>query len=147
SASAKEIDSLIEQGKSASDENLASLIATLQKAASGVVPLRAKRRAQAAIVELQLRYKAYEKTHKAQGSAKLDIAAISSSLLDTAVPLATGKLIVGEVPGAAADQVLAVMDSVKKRAGSYGVLLMSVSDGKVNIVSAVSDDLVAKGLK
>ena len=39
------------------------------------------------------------------------------------------------------------MDSLKKRAGTCALLLMSAHDGKVNIVAAVSDDLVAKGLK
>jgi alanyl-tRNA synthetase len=58
-----------------------------------------------------------------------------------------GKLVVGEIPGAANEQLLSAMDSLKKKAGSYGILLASVDDGKVSFVAAVSDDLIAKGLK
>jgi alanyl-tRNA synthetase len=43
--------------------------------------------------------------------------------------------------------LMAVEDSLKKKAGSYAVMLVSAGDGKVNFVAAVSDDLVAKGLK
>ena len=38
-------------------------------------------------------------------------------------------------------------DSLRKKAGSYGILLAAAEDGKVNFVAAVSDDLIAKGLK
>ena len=146
-AAAKEIDAQIEQSKSAPDESLPAVIASLQKAVAGVVPLRAKRRAQAAIGDLQSRFKAYEKSHKAQGGAKLDVAAISASLVDQASPLGPGKMIVAELADGATDQILQVVDSLKKRLGSYGVLLASVTDGKVNIVAVASDDLVARGLK
>ena len=39
------------------------------------------------------------------------------------------------------------MDSIKKKARCYAVMLASAEDGKVNFVAAVSDDLIAKGLK
>ena len=39
------------------------------------------------------------------------------------------------------------MDSLKKKAGSYAVLLGSADDGKVSFVAAVSDDLIKQGLK
>jgi alanyl-tRNA synthetase len=126
---------------------LQPIIASIQSAITGVIPLRAKRRAQAAIAELQSRSKAYEKSHKAQGGGGLDVAGLSASLLEKAGSLGPGKLIIGEVPDAPTDQLLSVVDSLKKRAGSYGVLLVSANDGRVNIVAAVSDDLVAKGLK
>jgi alanyl-tRNA synthetase len=57
------------------------------------------------------------------------------------------KLVVGEISGAAGDQLFAAADSIKKKAGSYAVMLASAADGKVNFVAAVSDDLIAKGLK
>ena len=146
-AAAREIDTLIAQGKAAADENLPALISSLQKAVTGVVPLRAKRRAQAVAGELQSRYKAYEKTHKTQGGGKLDVAAIATALIDQAPPLGAGKLIVADVPDVAADQLLSVFDSLKKRLPTFGVVLLSVNDGRVNIVAGVSDDLVAKGFK
>jgi alanyl-tRNA synthetase len=145
---AKEIDGQIERARAAKDEELAPLIASLQKAITGTVPLRAKRRAQAAISELQTRAKAFEKSTKSQaGGGKIDVASVASGLFESAVPLGPGKLVVGEVPGVANDQLLAVADSLKKKAGSYAVMLASAGDGKVNFVAAVSDDLVAKGLK
>ncbi|HET6248185.1 MAG TPA: alanine--tRNA ligase [Tepidisphaeraceae bacterium] len=142
----REIDRLIEQGRRAPDEIVQPIIASLQDAITATVPLRAKRRAQAAVAELQSRHKAYEKSHKAAGGG-LDVAALSSALLEKSTPLGPGKLVVGEVPNAPTDQLLSIVDSLKKRAGSYGIVLISANEGRVNIVAAVSDDLVAKGLK
>ena len=45
------------------------------------------------------------------------------------------------------EQLLAAADSLKKKAGSYGILLASAEDGKVSFVAAVSDDLIKLGLK
>jgi len=39
------------------------------------------------------------------------------------------------------------MDSLKKRAGSYGIMLGATDGTKGTFVAAVSDDLIAKGLK
>jgi alanyl-tRNA synthetase len=146
-AAGREIDRLVEQGRRAEDPDLQGLIAALQKATAGVVPLRIKRRGQAAISELQIRNKAYEKSHKAQEGQKLDVAGVSSSLIERAEPLGPGKLIVGQLDDASNEQILATVDSLKKRAQSYAILLLGSRDGKVNVVAAVSDDLVAKGLK
>jgi alanyl-tRNA synthetase len=67
--------------------------------------------------------------------------------LSDAAQLGPGKLIVGEISGATEEQLRIAMDSLKKKAGSYGIMLGSADDGKVNFVAAVSDDLIAKGLK
>ncbi|HWE03442.1 MAG TPA: alanine--tRNA ligase [Tepidisphaeraceae bacterium] len=144
---ARAIDALIERGKQAPNENLPATIASLNKAAGGIVPLRAKRRAQAAVLELQTRLRAFEKANKAQGGGKIDVAALSSSLLDQAAVVGGGKLVVAELPEAATEDILAVVDSLKKRTASHALLLISAAAGKVNIVSAVSDDLVGMGLK
>ena len=45
------------------------------------------------------------------------------------------------------EQLLQAIDSVKKKAGSYAVLLGSVADDKVSFVAACSDDLIKAGLK
>ena len=64
-AQGKVIESLIAQSKTAADATLPTLIAALQKSISGgVVPLLTKRRAQAAIAELQDRYKKWQKAAK-----------------------------------------------------------------------------------
>ncbi len=72
---------------------------------------------------------------------------MAAKLLDDAPALGGGKLIVGEIPGASDEQLRSAMDSLKKKAGSYGIMLAAADEAKVNFVSAVSDDLIAKGLK
>jgi alanyl-tRNA synthetase len=81
------------------------------------------------------------------GGGKSDPVAAASKLLDAAPDLAGAKLIIGEIPGATDEQLRTAMDSLKKKAGSYGILLASSEDGKVTFVAAVSDDLIARGLK
>lgn len=56
-------------------------------------------------------------------------------------------LVVAEYKGASQENMLTAMDSLKKRLGSYAILLASSEDQKVSFVAAVSDDLIAKGLK
>ncbi|HSU69402.1 MAG TPA: alanine--tRNA ligase-related protein, partial [Tepidisphaeraceae bacterium] len=148
-AQGKSVDALVNEARSKPEPELPATIAALQKSiASGELSLRTKRRAQAAVAELQDKFKKWEKANKSQASgAKLDVGEISSKLLETASPLGPGKLVVGQVADAAPDQLLAVVDSLKKKTGSYAVLLGSATDGKVNFVAAVSDDLIAKGLK
>jgi len=144
----KEIESLITDAAARPEAQLPQSIAALQKAiASGDLSLRAKRRAQATAAELQDRFRKWEKAAKAEAGAKIDIAQITANLLQAAPPIGPGRLIVGDVPGASPDQLLSVTDSLKRKAGSYGILLGSTEDGKVSFVAAVSDDLIARGLK
>ena len=142
------IETMVAEARAVDDSDLALRIASLQKSVSaGDLPLRARRRVQAVIAELQDRHKKWEKASRAQSAAKLDAGDIAARLLSSATPIGPGKLIVADVPGATQDQLLSVTDSLKKQAGSYGILLGSASDGKVSFVAAVSDDLIAKGLK
>ncbi|HSZ54133.1 MAG TPA: alanine--tRNA ligase-related protein [Tepidisphaeraceae bacterium] len=142
------IETMVAEARAVDDSDLALRIASLQKSVSaGDLSLRARRRVQAVIAELQDRYKKWEKASRAQSAAKLDVGDIAGKLLASATPIGPGKLIVADVPGATQDQLLSVTDSLKKQAGSYGILLGSASDGKVSFVAAVSDDLIAKGLK
>ncbi len=145
----RQIDAQIDAARKISEAELSPAIAAIQKAISeGTISLRSKRRAQVAIAELQAKVKAFEKARaQTSGGSKLDVGALSAQLAEAAAPLGPGKLIVAEVPGAGNDQLLALMDSLRKKTPSYGILLASVVDGKVSFVSAVSDDLIAKGLK
>ncbi len=77
----------------------------------------------------------------------MDASAAAAKLLSDAAALGPGKLIVGEIPDAADEQLRGAMDSLKKKVGSYAIMLASASEGKVSFVAAVSDDLIAKGLK
>ncbi|MCY2950661.1 MAG: alanine--tRNA ligase [Planctomycetota bacterium] len=79
--------------------------------------------------------------------AKSDPLALAAKLLESAPSLGPGKLIVGEIPAATDEQLRAAMDSLKKKSPSHAILLASADDQKVTFVAAVSDDLIAKGLK
>ena len=147
---AAELDAAVKWAAAAAGEALPGAIAAVQKQLSAPgLPLRDKRKAQAAVAELQAKYKAWEKAARAAGAGGggADAVEAAGRLLEAATDLGGGKLVVGEIPGVAADKLLSAMDSLKKKAGSYGILLASADDGKVNFVAAVSDDLVAKGLK
>jgi alanyl-tRNA synthetase len=140
----------VEKARSAPESELSSAIGGLQKQLGAIenIPLRAKRRVQAAVTELQTKLKSWEKAQqKAAAGAGVDAVGLAGKLLNEATPLGGAQLVVGEIPGAAGDQLFAAADSIKKKAGSYAVMLASAADGKVNFVAAVSDDLIAKGLK
>jgi alanyl-tRNA synthetase len=55
--------------------------------------------------------------------------------------------IVAEYKSATPEQMLAAIDSIKKRRPAYAVLLASAGEDKVSFVAAVSDEIIAKGLK
>jgi alanyl-tRNA synthetase len=67
-------------------------------------------------------------------------------LAEAATP-GSGKLIVGEISGASDEQLRGAMDSLKKKSPSHAIMLGAAEDEKVSFVAAVSDDLIAKGLK
>jgi len=146
---ASQLGVAVEQAKSSPESNIPTAITAIQKSlAAPGLPLRAKRAAQGAVAELQAKYKTWEKANKAQqGGGAVDVAETAGKLLETATDLGGGKLIVGEVPGANDEALRGVMDSLRKRAPSFGILLGSAGEGRVNFISAVSDDLIAKGLK
>ena len=145
-SAATAVDTTIAQAKSAADDQLQPLVAALTTAVSaGTLPLRAKRRAHAAVVDLQARQKVADKA--AKKSTGTDAVAAVVELLATAPTLGPGKLVVGEIAGATDDGLRSAVDSIKAKSPSYGVMLAAAVDGKVTFVAAVSDDLIAKGLK
>jgi alanyl-tRNA synthetase len=145
---AADLDATVQKAQSAPEAELPGLIAGVQKQL-GVpgLPLRAKRRVQNAVTDLQAKYKAWEKANRAQRSAGVDAVAVAGELLGQAQELGGGKIVVGEIAGASNEQLLSAIDSVRKKTGSYGILLASAEDGKVSFIAVVSDDLIAKGLK
>jgi alanyl-tRNA synthetase len=147
SKAASDTDALLSKAKSSPDGELAPIITQLNTTiASGTLPLRAKRRAQAGLLELQARVKAFEKAQKASAN-HIDIAAVSDDLLAKAPAYGPGKLIVAEVSGASDEQLRNVMNTVAKKQPSHGIMLASVDGEKVTFVSMVSEDLIKKGLK
>ena len=145
---ATQLDAQLGRARSMPEPELPQAINALQKQLGAEsVPLRAKRRGQAAVAELQAKHKAWEKSQRASSGAAIDVGAVSAKLLAEAEALGSSKLVIGEIPGASDDQLRSAMDSLKKKSPSHGILLASAADGRVNFVAAVSDDLIAKGLK
>ena len=145
---ARQVDGLIEMARRTKEPELPTVIAELNRSLSASnLPLRARRRGHAALAEAQARLKTFEKAQQKAGGGGEDVMTAASKLLAEAHSLGSGKLIVGEIPGAAPDQLLSAADSLKAKSGSYGIMLASAENGKVSFVAAVSDDLIAKGLK
>jgi alanyl-tRNA synthetase len=146
-SAASQIDAEIAKSKSTPDDQLTSIISEINTSISaGKLPLRAKRRAQKAVTELQARIKAFEKSNKA-ATNQVDAIALAAALLSSASSYGPGKLIVGEIPGADDEQLRSAMNSLAKKSPSHAIMLAAAGGEKVTFVSAVSDDLIAKGLK
>ncbi len=144
--SAEEVTATITKARAASDDQLPPFVAALNGSITdGGLPLRAKRRAQAAVLELQARQKQFEKL--AKRATGTDAVAAAAELLSAAPALGPGKLVVGEIAGATDDGLRSAVDSIKAKSPSYGVMLAAAVDGKVTFVAAVSNDLIALGLK
>ena len=105
------------------------------------LPLRDKRKGQAAVAELQAKQKAWEKAQAQQSAAKIDPAAVAAELIARATDLSSGKLIVSDVPGANDDQLRVTVDALKKRAVSHAVLLGAASADKVSFIAVVNINL------
>jgi alanyl-tRNA synthetase len=148
---AQQLRAATESARALPEPQFPSAIAAIQKQlATPGLPLREKRNAQSAIAELQTRYKAWEKTNKSQqasSGAGANAGEAAGRLLAEAPNLSGGKLVIGEIPNASDDALRSAIDSLKKRSPSLAVMLASSNDGKITFIAAVSDDLIAKGLK
>ncbi len=123
-------------------QKLEADVRLVQQALSVSLPDAPKR-----IAALQDEIKALKKKLATGGGSGGDPIAVAGRLLEAAPTIGPGKLIVGEIPGAANEQLLQVMDSLKKKSPSHAILVGSVNDDKVSFVAAVSDDLIKLGLK
>ena len=99
------------------------------------------------VTALQEEIKALKKKLASGAGMAVDPVVAAGKLLDAAPDLSVGKLIVGEIAGASDEQLRTAMDWLKKKCPSCAVMLASAADDKVNFVCAVTDDLIAKGLK
>jgi alanyl-tRNA synthetase len=86
------------------------------------------------------------KKQRDKGSAA-DLKGVRKALLEGAERIDGSVLIVGEVPGAPAEQLRESMDWFRKEAESVAAFLASADDGKVMLMASVSDDLIQKGVK
>jgi alanyl-tRNA synthetase len=78
--------------------------------------------------------------------AASDLHSAGDALLAQAPEVGGAKLIVGEVPPAPVDQLRAQIDRLRQKAGSSVVVLGWVDDGKVGLMSAITEDLQPRGL-
>jgi len=141
------MDEAIAAAQSLKESELPGAINALQKkSGADDVPLLARRRAQLSIAGLQDKLKKWEKAQQASGGS-IDIAGIATQLLASAQDLAGGKLVVAEVADASADQLRGVLDSIRKRQPSVAALVAASDGAKLSFVTAVTDELIARGLR
>jgi alanyl-tRNA synthetase len=74
-----------------------------------------------------------------------DLQGVADKLLAGAAEVGGAKIIVGEVPAGPEEQVRQQVDRLRQKAGSAVVVLGWADDGKVQLLAAVTDDLVKKG--
>jgi alanyl-tRNA synthetase len=81
------------------------------------------------------------------GSGGGDVMTQAEMLLASSKKVGASSVIAGRLDGATIDQARLAMDALKKKAGSAVIVLGFEADGKATLFAAVTDDLVAKGLK
>jgi alanyl-tRNA synthetase len=151
------IDSLIAQSRDTAETNLPQIVAALQKAASaGNVPLRAKRRAQHAVADIQDRIKKWQKSQSEKSAGSSDTFD-ADALLKSAESVAGVTLIVATLPAdTSADTLRNTWDWLKKKHPQQNVAAVLASvvtetdkDGnkqppKVSLLAGVGDPFVNK---
>src|SRR5262249_26225123 len=75
-----------------------------------------------------------------------DLNSAGDVLLAKAAEVGGVKLIIGEVPAAPVEQMRTQIDRLRQKAGSAVVVLAWVEDGKVMLMSAITEDLLKRGL-
>ncbi|GIW81535.1 MAG: alanine--tRNA ligase [Gemmatales bacterium] len=92
----------------------------------------------------------FEENKKLQQQVKKGVAGdlqhTADRLLQEAGNINGTRIIVGQVPSADNEQIRQQVDRLRQKAGSAVVLLGWTDDGKVQMIAAVTDDLVRKGL-
>lgn len=78
--------------------------------------------------------------------AATDLQSAADKLLADAVDVSGAKIIVGEMPAGPEEPMRQQVDRLRQKAGSAVVVLGWADDGKVQLLAAVTDDLVKKGL-
>ncbi len=75
-----------------------------------------------------------------------DLQGTADKLLKEAVQVNGASIIVGEMPTGPEEQMRQQVDRLRQKAGSAVVVIGWADDGKVQLIAAVTDDLVKKGL-
>ncbi len=79
--------------------------------------------------------------------AAADVKSVRQKLLDEAERVNGSAMVVGELPEVPIEQIREAADWLRTQAGSAVVCLGIVAEGKPMLIAAVTDDLVAKGVK
>ena len=75
-----------------------------------------------------------------------DLAGAADKLLAAAVEVNGAKIIVGEMPSAATEQMRQQVDRLRQKAGSGVIVIGWTEDGKVGLLAAVTEELTKKGV-
>jgi alanyl-tRNA synthetase len=78
--------------------------------------------------------------------AATDLQSVADKLLASAAEVKGTKVIVGEMPAGPEEQMRQQVDRLRQKAGSAVVVLGWSEDSKVQLIAAVTDDLVKKGV-
>jgi alanyl-tRNA synthetase len=78
--------------------------------------------------------------------ASSDLQVAGDRLLEGAAEVAGARIIVGELPAAPGDQIRQQVDRLRQKAASAVVVLGWTEDSKVQLIAAVTEDLVKRGL-
>jgi alanyl-tRNA synthetase len=78
--------------------------------------------------------------------AATDLQGVADKLFAEAPQVGGARLIVGEMPAGPEEQMRQQIDRLRQKAGSAVVLVGWADDGKVQLIAAVTEDLVKKGL-
>ncbi|UCG32055.1 MAG: alanine--tRNA ligase [Phycisphaerales bacterium] len=77
----------------------------------------------------------------------VDLVSARQELFDASPILSGTRIVVGEMPSAPVEKVRECLDWFRDRAGSAAILVGQRAEGRVTLLAAMSDDLVAKGLR
>jgi len=75
-----------------------------------------------------------------------DLQGVADNLLTEAAEIRGARVIVGQMPAGPDEQMRQQVDRLKQKAGSGVVVVGWADDGKVQLIAAVTEDLVKKGL-
>jgi alanyl-tRNA synthetase len=117
----------------------------LEELNTSVIPLLDRLRLRNEIAELQKKARDAKKAEA--GAAAEEAMAAAKSLFDSAEQVNGTAVIVGELPGAQAEQMREAIDWYRQKSDSTAVMLVSSGDGKVMFLAGMSRDLVGKGVK
>ncbi len=77
-----------------------------------------------------------------------DVMSEADALLASAKKIGNTAIVVGTLSAAPIEQIRSAVDRIKKKAGSAAVVFgIHEGEGKVTLIAAMTDDLIAKGLK